>query len=150
MKAVAIFLTCLCACELPLNGTGPEDLPGLPPTATRDAEAPRNEAAALPPNSDQAQVAVCHSTAPWGQGGAASLDALDRVHPPCKSYSATSSINDPNTVAYVNNCQIVPAPVECSTCVYTCDCILRYTELPDAGCTCSQSTPGGVIVISGC
>jgi hypothetical protein len=136
MKAVAILFTCLCACELPVNGTGP-----IPENTPNDAEAPKSEAAALPPNGDQAQLGVCHS---WNT----SLDGLNRG--PCKSYSENDS-NVTGHIPYVNAfCQIVAAPDECSTCDYTCDCILRYTTLPDAGCTCSQSATGGVIVISGC
>jgi hypothetical protein len=134
-------LLALCGCELPVNGTGPIDnSPSTRPATVTDAEAPKVEAAALPPNGDQAQLGICHSAAVRGD-----------VNPPgCKSVSTNADVINNDLVAYAKDCQVVAVPIECSTCDYTCDCILRYTELPDAGCTCSQNATGGVIVISGC
>jgi hypothetical protein len=79
------------------------------------------------------EAAICHS-------------AVKYTNPPgCKSISETPEVAN-GAVAYAMGCQIVAAPVECSTCDYTCDCLLRYLELPDAGCACEQGLPSGSII----
>ena len=147
MKTTILCFLATSACSLPLNGTGPIDNSpsSTSPTSTTDAEA---EAAAPPINGDLTTGDVCHSANVRG------APPLTRMQCPSGGIVEADVVNN-NTVAYATTntsggCHISSAPVECSTCEYTCDCLLKYVASPDAGCTCSQDGVGSVIVISGC
>lgn len=43
-------------------------------------------------------------------------------------------------------CGLSSAPSACSSCDYTCDCLLKHLCLAGTNCTCEQAMPGGIIL----
>jgi hypothetical protein len=139
VNVMRIVITTLLAsgCALPLNGTGTgSDLPLATDAGESKSEtSTTDETSTPPPNGDQVTVAVCHS---------ATLPQLGPTRAECP-HGYQSGVSG---IAYLSNCELLVVPVECSTCDYTCDCLLRYVALPDAGCACSQNTTGGTLVLN--
>jgi hypothetical protein len=140
MKAITILFLATSACSLPLNGTGPDDL-------FDDA----GQRIGSNDNSDAADDAapVCHPAVARGvaiiMGNTAS----------CTAVTTDANVINDHAVGYIVSnpmldCSVHEVPVECSTCNYTCGCLLQYVATPGMPCKCSQESPGAPIVLTGC
>jgi hypothetical protein len=139
MKTTILFLFAA-GCSVPVNGLAPADL--FDDAGHRIGDNPEASGDAAP---------VCYSATARG----VAIIANNTATVPCTAVGIDANVINNHAVGYIVSnpmldCSVHEAPIECSTCDYTCDCLLRYVASPGPTCVCSQAGPGAPIVLTGC
>lgn len=134
-RAMAILVIATAACELPVNGTGPDDpKPVVQPT---DAGSPDAMSFNSPNGDIPLNLTACGD--PPGPGYARTV--------PAQCVSQLSYWASVNVVYFTADGTCELSAVDPCACDYTCACV-THAMLGLEQCTCSQATPDSVLILN--